>query len=244
MLPLRIPLKTEENSPPHVAIIMDGNGRWASKLHKPRSYGHFHGVKKIREILETSLDRGVQYLTLFAFSTENWNRNSFEVSALMNLFEKYLLTEVHNLKRLNIRLRVIGDRERLPLSLRALVTLAETETFAGSSLTLTLAVSYGGQDEITAAAKRLAKDVASGKLDSSRISSECFAKYLFSCDMPPVDLLIRTGGEQRISNFMLWHLAYSELFFTQTLWPDFTRSEYEKCLLDFNRRERRYGKAI
>jgi len=220
---------------------MDGNGRWAKNRSKPRHSGHRAGIKAVRATVETAAKRGVGYLTLFAFSSENWRRPAEEVSTLMNLFVEALRREVNELHRNNVRLRFIGAREQLTQRLRDKIDEAEKKTAANTGLTLLVAVSYGGRWDIVNAARKLATAVADGQLNSEDIDDEAFAGELALAGIPDPDLLIRTGGEQRISNFLLWNLAYAELYFCDCYWPDFSEAELDAALAHFSRRQRRFG---
>ncbi len=232
-----------EKLPQHVAIIMDGNGRWAKARGLPRVFGHKKGVETARKIVLKSQELGIKYLSLFTFSKENWRRPKAEIQALFQLLEEYLLMELPTMKEKGIRLRVMGDKEDLPENLQKIINLAEKETSANEKLHLILALSYGGRSEILQAVKKLAEKIKKGGLLLEVISEEIFRQFLYLPDVPDPDLLIRTGGELRISNFYLFQLAYTELYFTPILWPDFTEEDYLKALLDFQRRERRFGKV-
>ncbi len=229
--------------PRHVAIVMDGNGRWAQARGRPRTFGHKAGVGSVRAVVEASANLGIEALTLFAFSSENWQRPQSEVSVLMDLFIASLRREVRRLNDNGVRLRVIGGREALVPKLQEQIAAAETQTQANTGLQLCIAANYGGRWDIVEAARRLARDVADGKLDPETIDEGCFADGLSLADLPPPDLFIRTGGESRISNFLLWQLAYSELYFTDTLWPDFDTHAYEEALAWYAGRQRRFGRT-
>ena len=229
------------NSPRHVAVIMDGNGRWARKRSLPRHAGHRAGVKAVREIVENSARAGVEYLTLFAFSSENWRRPEEEVGMLMSLFLEALRREVAELHKNDVRLRFIGERERLDSKLNEKISNAEALTAENTGLRLQVAVAYGGRWDIVEAARRVASKVAEGAVSADAIDEAAFAAELQLGGAPDPDLLIRTGGEQRISNFLLWNLAYAELWFTDVLWPDFGQAEFEDALAYYSRRQRRYG---
>lgn len=228
-------------APAHVAIIMDGNGRWARMRGLPRTAGHQRGVEAVKRAVEAAGELGVGYLTLFGFSTENWSRPSDEVGELMRLLRFYLRSEVAELHRNNIRLRVIGERDRLTRDIADLIGHAEDMTRSNTALNLTIALSYGGQQEITAAIRALAEDAKEGRIDIGDIDQAMVSSRLFTHDLPDPDLVIRTSGEKRISNFLLWQAAYAELVFLDTLWPDFTRADLEKAIGEFHRRERRFG---
>lgn len=225
----------------HVAIIMDGNGRWAQQRGRPRLFGHHAGAKRVREIIESCPDLGVQYLTIFAFSTENWKRTQVEVSGLMSLFKRYILKEAQVLLKNGVRVRFIGDRLRLEPTLASMMNELEDLTSKNDRVHLTIAINYGGRDEVARATKRLAQDVRNGKLDPDEIDEETLPKYLDTYVLPDPDLVIRTSGEARISNFLLWQSAYSEYEFVQTLWPDFTREIFADVLAGFAKRDRRFG---
>jgi len=227
--------------PHHVAIIMDGNGRWAKARSQPRHSGHRAGVKSVRESVETAAKRGVSYLTLFAFSSENWQRPQDEVSRLMRLFLEALQREVDELHRNNVRLRFVGARQQLKPKLVRKIEAAEAQTSANSGLNLIVAVAYGGRWDIVNAARQLAGRVAAEELSVDEIDDDSFAEALALDGIPDPDLLIRTGGEQRISNFLLWNLAYSELYFTDCLWPDFREREFDQAMFFYGMRQRRYG---
>jgi len=227
--------------PRHVAVIMDGNGRWAEGRSKPRYAGHRAGIGPVRQTVEYAARRGVSMLTLFAFSSENWGRPQDEVSRLMGLFHEALQREIDELHANRVRLRFIGDRSMLRRGLCERISGAEERTSANDGLTLNIAVAYGGRWDITNAARRIAERVERGELKAADIDEATFARGLSLADAPDVDLLIRTGGEHRISNFLLWNLAYAELYFTDCLWPDFGTQEFDAALDFFAKRERRYG---
>ena len=227
--------------PCHVAVIMDGNGRWAKARSLPRHAGHRAGVKAVRETVEVAAKRGVSFLTLFAFSSENWQRPQDEVSRLMSLFLEALQREVDDLHRNNVRLRFIGARQQLKPRLVKRIEAAEEQTKGNSGLNLIVAVAYGGRWDIVNAARQLAGKVAGKELSVEDIDDESFSKDLALADVPDPDLLIRTGGEQRISNFLLWNLAYSEIYFCDCLWPDFREGQFDKALSFYGLRQRRYG---
>lgn len=234
---------TDSGVPRHVAVIMDGNNRWAKKRLMPGLAGHKAGVDAVRSVVERSVEQGVEVLTLFAFSSENWRRPEKEVTALMNLFIKALEREVKKLHKNNIRLLIIGDKSAFQKKIQDLIAEAELLTVNNDRLTLVVAANYGGQWDIAQAAKKIALDVASGKLKAEQIDEQLFHKYTCLSDLPEPDLIIRTGGEERISNFMLWQTAYSEYYFTGTLWPDFKQQEYNKALDAFANRVRRFGRT-
>lgn len=237
-----LPSPIEAPPPPtHIAIIMDGNGRWAQARGLPRTAGHKRGVDSVRTAVQNALDLGISYLTLFGFSAENWKRPAPEVSTLMGLLRMYLRSEIAELHRNGVRLRIVGDRHRFSRDIVALIEEGESVTAGNRRLTLTIALSYGGRQEIVRVCRRLAEDVLTGRLMMDDIDDEAFSSRLFTADMPDPDLLIRTSGEKRISNFLLWQLAYAELVFIETLWPDFSRADLDEAIRDFHRRERRYG---
>ena len=229
--------------PRHIAIIMDGNGRWARNRLLPRTLGHHHGMKAVREVVESCIDAGVNVLTLFAFSEENWSRPADEVSSLMNLLEEYIAKETTRLRRNGVKTRILGDRTRLEGRALAAIEHVERETAHGTQLQLGLCISYSARKELTRAARIIAEEVAAGRLDPNDIDETTVADRLYTAPWPDPDLLIRTLGEQRISNFLLWQLAYTELYVTPVLWPDFTRRELFDAMLDFQDRERRFGKV-
>jgi len=229
----------------HIAIIMDGNGRWAKARGLPRIAGHRRGAEAARRAVTAAAELGVPYLTLFGFSSENWRRPSTEIQDLMALLRHYLLGEIAELHRNGVRLKVIGELGRLAPDIISLIEHAEAAvTRDNTRITLTIALSYGGRAEIVAAVRAIAAQVARGSLAADAVDENCIARHLFTADIPDPDLLIRTSGEQRISNFLLWQCAYSELVFTKTLWPDFSKSDLEQAIDDFCGRERRYGASV
>ncbi len=230
--------------PKHVAIIMDGNGRWATSRRKPRLFGHQAGAHRVREIMKACPDLGVKYLTVFAFSTENWQRTQAEVAGLMTLFKRYIRSEAREMREKGVRVRFIGDRIKLEEKLVAMMDELELITADNDLLHMTVALNYGGRDEVARATKRLARDVRAGSLDPEAVDAETLAKYLDTYVLPDPDLVIRTSGEARISNFLLWQSAYSEYEFVDTLWPDFTAEHFAQCIDNFAKRERRYGAVI
>ena len=234
-------MAANDNIPRHVAVIMDGNGRWARKRALPRHAGHRAGVHAVRRAVEMAAQAGVEYLTLFAFSSENWGRPREEVSKLMGLFVEALQREVDQLHRNNVRLQFIGARDQLRKELTAKIATAEQQTAANTGLRLIVAVAFGGRWDIVHAVQSLAADVSRGDMTADAIDEGAIASRLQLAGLPDPDLLIRTGGEQRISNFLLWNLAYAELWFCDTLWPDFDRQEFEAALRQFAHRQRRYG---
>ena len=229
--------------PRHIAIVMDGNGRWAKQRHRPRSFGHRAGQKAVRSSIEYCLRTGIEALTLFAFSSENWHRPKTEVSALMELFLKAVDREVDELHGYGVRIRFIGELSAFADSLRHRMLSAMAKTQANTKLALNIAVSYGGRWDIANAAKRLARDALDGTIGVDAIDEHALAPYLSLAELPPVDLFIRTSGEQRLSNFLLWQLAYAELYFCDTLWPDFDSSSLQLAVNAFAARDRRFGKT-
>ena len=227
--------------PQHVALILDGNGRWAKKRGLPRTMGHKEGCVTVEKTVEIAARMGIRYLTVYGFSTENWKRSSDEVGALMQLFRFYMVRLLKIASANNVRVKMIGDRTRFDRDIIEGINRLESETKDNTGLTFVIAVNYGGRDEIRRAAKRLAHDCAAGKVDADQIDEATFASYLDTADMPDPDLLIRPGGEQRISNFLLWQCAYSEFYFTDVLWPDFTGAELDKAIAEYRRRDRRFG---
>jgi undecaprenyl diphosphate synthase len=227
--------------PRHVAIIMDGNGRWARKRLLPREAGHVAGVGAVRDTVRAAVDLGLQNLTLFAFSSENWKRPKTEVGALMGLFRAYFKSDMDELVNKGVRVRIIGHRGRVASDIHGMIEDAETRTVANRGLNLTFAFDYGGQEEIASAARELARAAKDGRLDPETITPELFASRLFTSALPEPDLVIRTSGEHRLSNFLLWQSAYAELLFSETLWPDFGRAQLVAALETFAQRERRFG---
>ena len=227
--------------PAHIAIIMDGNGRWARARGLPRIAGHRQGVEAVRSTVRACSDLGISYLTIYAFSSENWKRPVSEVDDLMGLLRLYIQRELAELGREGVRIRFIGDRRRLAEDINHLIAASEENTKNNTGLTLTVAINYGGRQEILEAARGFARDVRDGKLDPEDISEQVFESYLESEVLPDPDLLIRTSGEQRLSNFLLWQSAYAEFVFITTLWPDFKREHLEQAIQEYQRRERRYG---
>lgn len=231
------------SQPRHIAIVMDGNGRWAQQRHRPRTFGHRAGVKAVRAAVEFCRRRGVEALTLFAFSSENWQRPQTEVSALMDLFLRALEREVDDLHNNGVRLQFVGALQAFPDALRRRMQAATARTAANTSLTVSVAVNYGGRWDIAQATQAIALAAIRGEIQAESITPETLAPYLCLSDLPAPDLFIRTGGERRISNFLLWQLAYCELYFIDTLWPDVDAACLDGALLDFAQRERRYGKT-
>ena len=227
--------------PRHIAIIMDGNGRWAQKHAIGRIRGHQKGAQAVRTTVKTCREIGIQYLTLYAFSVENWERPTKEVEALMFLLDEYLTKETEEMQKQGIRLTTIGDIDRLNQSVKRKLLQAKESTARNDKMVLNLALSYGSKDEIILAVKKLIQDHQSGKIDMNEINKDTFSRYLYTAGMPDPDLLIRTSGEYRISNFLLWQIAYAELYFTNVLWPDFSRDELFKAIASYQNRERRFG---
>jgi len=229
--------------PQHVAFIMDGNGRWAKKRGQIRLFGHRNGVKTVKEILNASGNLGIKYVTVYAFSTENWSRPVDEVSGIMSLLSKAIDDEIENMMNNGIRVLVIGEYERLPKYLREKVAYVVEKTKNNTKLNFIVALSYSGRWDITEATKKIARDCVEGKISPDYINSDLVSSYLSTANIPDPELMIRTSGESRISNFLLYQLAYSELYFTDVLWPDFNREELYKALLSYQNRERRFGKT-
>ncbi|MBE8722454.1 isoprenyl transferase [Sphingobacterium pedocola] len=233
----------KNNIPRHIAIIMDGNGRWAKGLGKLRVFGHQNGVSAVRETLEGAVEIGVQYLTLYAFSSENWNRPKIEVKALMELLVNSLSKELKTFQKNGIRLNTIGNISDLPVNCQEKLKETIAATQSNTTCTLTLALSYGSRKEIVDATKAIASQVRDGRLSVEDITEDIFQQHLYTADLPDPDLMIRTSGEYRISNYLLWQLAYTELWFTPKMWPEFTRSDLFEAIVDFQQRERRFGKT-
>ena len=229
--------------PRHIAIIMDGNGRWAKERGKQRLFGHQSAIQSVREVSEASAEIGVSYLTLYAFSTENWNRPFAEVSGLMSLLATTIKNEVSTMNKNSIKLNAIGDLKSLPKTNYDQLMQAIEDTSHNTRMVLTLALSYSGRWDLVQATRRMAEDVAAGKLVSSAINDATISSYLSTADMPDPELLVRTSGEERISNFLLWQLAYSELYFTPKYWPDFRKADLYEAILNYQHRERRFGKT-
>jgi undecaprenyl diphosphate synthase len=232
-----------ELTPRHVAIIMDGNGRWAERRGISRVQGHRAGLESCREVVRSANDLGIDYLTLYAFSIENWNRPKDEVRELMNLLETYLDKEIEEVMSNGIRVLAVGRSERLPPSVRTRVEAAVERTRNNREMTMIFALSYSGRAEIVDAARKLARDVEDGKVDPDRIDEKVFTSYLYAPDVPDPDLLIRTGAELRVSNFLLWQIAYTEIYTTSVMWPDFRKQHLVEAVLDYQQRERRFGKT-
>lgn len=227
--------------PQHVAIILDGNGRWAKSKGMPRNYGHAQGSKNVERICEEAYRMGIKYLTVYAFSTENWNRPQDEVDALMKLLRNYMKTCLKTAAKNDMKIRVIGDLGRLDDDIRGRIAELIEATKDNKGLNFQIAINYGSRDEMVRAARRLAEDCASGKIGPEEIDETLFERYLDTHGIPDPDLLIRTSGEQRLSNYLLWQLAYTEFYFTDVLWPDFTKEELVKAVTQYNARDRRYG---
>jgi undecaprenyl diphosphate synthase len=233
-------LGSDVQVPVHVGVIMDGNGRWAKKRGMPRKYGHREGAKNFRAITRHAKEVGVKYITFYAFSTENWKRPKDEVDSIMELFEKYL-DEVRDFIEENIRVRFIGDRTRLSEKLQRKMASVEEDSKDFDSMTLVLAINYGGRDEICHSTREIARLVAEGKIKPDDIDCDLIQKHLYTAEIPPVDFVIRPSGEQRISNFMIWQAAYAELYYTNILWPDFKNEDFDRAILAYSERNRRFG---
>ena len=232
---------TQRKIPAHVAIIMDGNGRWAKKRGLPRTMGHAQGAKVVEQILEDADHMGIRYLTVYAFSTENWTRPGTEVKALMNLLRTYMKTSLAKCAKNNVRIRVIGDKSRLDPDLQDSIRTLEEATKNNTGIGFQIAINYGSRDEIARAVRKIAQKTAAGELRPENITEETISDALDTAGIPDPDLLIRTCGEERLSNFLMWQLSYSEMYFTDTAWPDFTKEELEKAVDAYNHRERRFG---
>ena len=233
---------TDMKIPNHVAVILDGNGRWAKKRLMPRNYGHMQGAKTVEKICSEAWNMGIKYLTVYAFSTENWKRPQDEVDALMKLLSKYLDDFKKRSDTEDMRLRIIGDKTGLNDEIRAKIAELEEYTKDNQGLNFTIAINYGSRDEMVRAMKKVALDVKEGKISPEDISEDMFENYLDTIGIPDPDLLIRTSGEQRLSNYLLWQLAYTEFYFTDVLWPDFSREDLEQAVIAYNKRDRRFGK--
>jgi undecaprenyl diphosphate synthase len=233
----------KDKLPKHVAIIMDGNGRWAKQRGNARVFGHKHGVKAVREVTEAAAELGISYLTLYAFSTENWNRPKMEVDALMSLLVSTISSETKTLMDNNVRLNTIGCRENLPDNVLKKLEKCINDTSQNSGLTLTLALSYSARWEIVEATRKIATQIQEGKLTPDAINDSIFTQALSTYNLPDPELMIRTSGELRISNFLLWQIAYAELYFSDVLWPDYRKNDFYEALIDFQNRERRFGKT-
>lgn len=233
--------ENEHNIPKHVAIILDGNGRWAKKRKMPRNYGHTQGSKNVEKICEIAYRMGIEYLTVYAFSTENWKRPKEEVDSLMKLLQSYLETSVKTSTKNNMRVRIIGDKSKLSEEIRRSIANLEEASKNNTGLKLQVAINYGSRDEILRAVKALAADISQKKTEPGQIDETTFGRYLDTADIPDPDLLIRTSGEQRLSNFLLWQSAYTELYFTDVLWPDFDEKELQKAVEYYSGRKRKFG---
>ncbi len=234
-------MATHPEIPRHIAVIMDGNGRWAKERGLPRLEGHRTGAESVREVMEACIEQGVEYLTLYAFSSENWSRPESEVSALMALLDRFLDEKAKDLDRQNVRLMAIGQLERLPEKTRALIKRIEERTAGHTAMTLVLALSYGGREEIVSAARSLAADAAAGTIQPEQIDAELFASRLQTVGIPDPDLLIRTSGEMRVSNFLLWQISYAEIVIVKKYWPDFRQGDLFESISEYQRRHRRFG---
>ena len=228
--------------PRHVAIVMDGNGRWAERRHQPRLFGHKAGVESVRDVVETAREIGIEILTLYAFSSENWKRPASEVSGLMSFLKSYVQSELSKMLQNNIRFTCIGELERLPVEVREVLEHAKVETALNTELVLNLALSYGSRSEVTRAVRKIAAACAAGTLSVEEIDEELISGYLDTAGMVDPDLVIRTGGEARLSNFLLWQASYSEIYFTDVMWPDFRTDAFLQAIVDFQQRERRFGR--
>lgn len=231
------------NAPQHIAIILDGNGRWAKAKGMPRNYGHAQGSKNVEKICEEAWRMGIKYLTVYAFSTENWSRPENEVAALMKLLRNYMKTCLKTAAKNDMKIRVIGDIEPLDDDIKSRIRELEAATTDNGGLNFTIALNYGSRDELTRAAQKMAKDCAEGKIKAEEIDESVFETYLDTHGIPDPDMMIRTSGEQRLSNYLLWQLAYSEFYFTDVPWPDFTKEELVKAIEEYNHRHRRFGKV-
>ncbi|MGE9964886.1 isoprenyl transferase [Fusicatenibacter saccharivorans] len=230
------------NVPQHIAIILDGNGRWAKLKGMPRNYGHAQGSKNVEKICEVAYKMGVKYLTVYAFSTENWKRPQSEVDALMTLLRNYMKTCLKTAEKNRMKVRVIGDKTRLDDDIRTRIEELEEASKNNDGLNFQIAINYGSRDEMVRAMRKMMKDCEAGKITSDEVTEEVFESYLDTHGIPDPDLLIRTSGELRLSNYLLWQLAYTEFYFTDVPWPDFTKEELEKAIMQYNNRDRRYGK--
>lgn len=231
------------NIPNHVAIILDGNGRWAKKRLMPRQYGHAKGAQAVEQICEDAWNIGIKYLTVYAFSTENWNRPDSEVKILMEIFSKYMVDKLQKVGQKNMKIRFIGERSKLDSAMIEKINNLEESTNNNTGLQFTVALNYGSRDEMIRAMKKMTQDVKENRLEIDEITEEVYAKYLDTAQLPDPDLLIRTSGEQRLSNYLLWQLAYTEFYFTDVMWPDFDKNELEKAIEWYNNRDRRFGKV-
>ena len=237
------PAREEASLPRHVAIVMDGNGRWAEKRKKPRLYGHKIGASSVREIVEVAAEVGIEILTLYAFSSENWKRPDGEVTGLMTILQNYLESELSRMLTNDIRLSCIGDLQRMPAGVRGVLLESIEKTRNNKKLILNLALSYGGQDEIVNAVKAIAEKCRCGDLEVDEINKDLVSDHLYTAGLPDPDLLIRTGGEKRLSNFLLWQTSYAEIVFTDVMWPDYRKEAFMQSLEEYQRRERRFGRT-
>lgn len=233
--------KADSSVPRHIAIIMDGNGRWATKRNLPRIAGHKKGADAVRESIEGCIENGVEYLTIYAFSSENWNRPQAEIDGLMELLQLYLGRELNKLHKNGVQLKVIGERSMLADNISEKISQAEELTKNNTKLCLTIALSYGSRQEIVSAAQKIAEDTKNGKISTADVNEDLFSSYLYTNGTPDPDLLIRTSGELRLSNFLLWQMAYTELLFIDILWPDFKKNNITEAVAEFTKRDRRYG---
>ena len=231
----------KNNIPQHVAIIMDGNGRWAKEKNLPRTFGHREGIKRVKETVRVAAKLGVKVVTFFAFSSENWNRPKNEINALMRFLNNFLDKEIRELDKNNIRFMVLGKDEPLPQDIVAKIRKSQNQTKDNSGLVMALALNYGSRQEIIEAVKKVYKAAKKGELNLEELTEEDFSRYLYTAGLPDPDLFIRTSGEMRISNFLLWQLSYAELYFTKKYWPDFKEDDFEKAIIEYQRRERRFG---
>lgn len=238
----KVPAFDPERLPQHIAIIMDGNGRWAEKRNEPRLFGHKAGADSVRDIVEAAREIGIKVLTLYAFSSENWNRPAQEVSGLMTILKKFLISELSRMQKNDIRLSCIGELARLPDGVRQALEDSIVKTAGNSAMILNLALSYGARDELTRAARLLAEACVAGKMAVEDITSEAISAHLYTAGLPDPDLMIRTGGEARLSNFLLWQISYAEIHFTDVMWPDFRKEVFLQAIRDYQKRERRFGR--
>lgn len=234
-------MSVKNTLPRHIAIIMDGNGRWAKERSLPRNYGHREGVKRVKEIVQAALKAGVGFITFFAFSTENWNRPKKEINMLMRYLDNFLVREISGMHKNNIRFKMIGESRQLPEKIQEKINNAQKKTAGNTGLTLVLALNYGSRQEIVEAAKRFARDALSGRSSPQGLDMDIFSSYLYTAGLPDPDLLIRTSGEMRVSNFLLWQLSYAEFYFTNKYWPDFKADDFMAALEEYKSRERRFG---
>ncbi|MBQ7430524.1 MAG: isoprenyl transferase [Butyrivibrio sp.] len=234
-------MEEDKKIPQHVAIILDGNGRWAKAKGMPRNYGHMQGAKAVEDILEVARDMGIKYLTVYAFSTENWNRPDTEVSALMTILRQYLKTSIKKSMKNNVRCRVIGERSRLSDDIRSAIEELEETTKENTGLQFTIAINYGSRDEITRAVRKIAARCVAGEISAEDITEKMISENLDTWDLPDPDLMIRTCGEQRISNYLLWQCAYTEFYYAQVAWPDFDKEQLQMALDSYGKRDRKYG---